>query len=894
VVSTGSTMANALEALRSQNLTDLFTQALGWQPVEKSPAAQQQALRILGESCCPIAYRDGVVVWQVLLSKDFQLTPASKAQIYQSVLAVSTQATSAQTTSVQTTSAQTTSAQTTSAQTTSAQATSAQAGLAQASEQTKLPLVIFVDAAKTRSLWCQSLQESALYVVGQPTTLWRYRLQRFSQSACGLFPTAKTKTIDAKYAVFEQLIQGLYDHISGVSNSTDRQRYAVLTLQRLIFVQSIQIKGWLNGESWYLQTRFETALQQGENLFFTTCLQPLYQSLALPALERPLSLVQTVGSTPFLGHLFGLHPLEQRYADINIADRPFEAILGWMSEQTSAGSFNPWLSADLGSWLERYWASRTQPDAGYVGDFELASRLCDRTLDPLLSQRISNSPNTETAQLISHSSLNERLFQATPNTCRQLIQEILPTLRVLDPACGSGNLLAAINQRLLDIFSVLTGYTQQSQDAQLKIWQSSLLDQNYLDQNYSDQNYSTANNSEPTHQRLTRQEKATQRQLISETNILINLQIRVFKNNLYGVDLSAGAVESAHFLLLLHLVTLAQVAEQIEPLFDLSFNVMSGNSLVGLIDVDEESFDQIDGGDGQLNAFQGNLLQPLAAEGYQTILAEKNLALEHYKSRNQLLADARNIPAYARASLLRSEITQLDNKAQNKLNALLLRQMSQQMGIQYKAMQLNDKPQRRLLTLEDIDILQPFHWGYHFNSIIRQGGFDCVVCAPPWEAFRPTAEDFFQRFQDLAEAKGMSAKTLKTSKQALAKGDPEIAEAWLFYQEQYAYVADYFYRSEHYAHQNPTVNGVIVRNQIRKERLFAEQCVSLLSANGIGAILLPQPLSAIAKAETLQQFFEENTVYVEHAEDVQEPSSRETPEQQTVLVWQMQKDALHD
>ena len=189
----------------------------------------------------------------------------------------------------------------------------------------------------------------------------------------------------------------------------------------------------------------------------------------------------------FLGHLFGLHPLEQRYADINIADRPFEAILGWMSEQTSAGSFNPWLSADLGSWLERYWASRTQPDAGYVGDFELASRLCDRTLDPLLSQRISNSPNTETAQLISHSSLNERLFQATPNTCRQLIQEILPTLRVLDPACGSGNLLAAINQRLLDIFSVLTGYTQQSQDAQLKIWQSSLLDQNYLDQNYSDQ-----------------------------------------------------------------------------------------------------------------------------------------------------------------------------------------------------------------------------------------------------------------------------------------------------------------------------------------------------------------------------------------------------------------------
>jgi hypothetical protein len=852
----------AKEQLRSHSLKTLFTQTLGWQSLNQlpvdSPAIHVKAFQRFQQRCAPIAYRDRVIVWQVLLTHETQLSPAMSMQIYQAIAEVSQHVSE------------------------------------QSPEQTELPLktplVILIDAAKTRSLWCQSPRESALYMAGQPITLWEWRLKRLAQGTQGLFPRLSADHAASQYKTFEHLLNGLCNGISGISNRTDRQRYAVLTLQRLIFVQIVQQKGWLNGDQWYLQTRFGEVLQQGKAPFFKSCLQPLYQSLALPEIERPLALKQDVGRTPFLGYFFGFHPLEQRYQAIDISDQPFEEILGWLSEQSSTDDLNPWMSATLSFVLERYWAQQARFSEGDGDPIELLSSLLgNHTIDSLLLSRIEPVGNLEPdakSDLFRGSRLNSELFNATPNLCRRLIEEILPTLRILDPACGSGHILAAMNQRLLEIFSILAGCLSQTQDTQLIIWQ--------LDRSVPTTDIA-ADMAPPTIEQAEKIQTETANQLL-----LLNLQKRILKDNLYGVDISAGAVETAQFQLLLHVVAIplegsaiAQQPSDIEPLIDLSFNIMTGNSLIGLITVDEESFDQVGiepaNSAGVLNILQGNLLQPLAAEGYQTILAEKNLALEHYKSRNQLLAQASHIPDYARASLLRAEIAQLDARAQNKLNALLLSQMSQQLGIQYKAMQLTDKPERRLLTLEDIDILQPFHWGYHFNRIIQRGGFDAVVCSPPWGAFKPTAEEFFQRFQDLAQSKDMSAKTLKTSKQALAKGDPEVAQAWLFYQEQYAYVADYFYRSEQYVHQNPIVNGKYVRNQLTQERLFVEQCFNLLVANGIAVLALPANFVTEPKAETLLNYLKLNA----QALDIQALDIQVLDLPGTVTVLVLQRHSSH-
>ena len=794
--------AVAIAQLRSHQLHSLFTQTLRWQPIPTGLATELLAALDLQIPCEPIAQRQNVTVWQVSLPPDTRLTAERRQQTYGKI----TQGHQALTNSLD-----------------------------------SFPLVIFTAADPSRSLWCQSPTESALQVGRQSAALWAVRLRRLACGSRGLFPELESASESSQAAAndrtFDHLIRALYDSTAGISNSADRQAYAALTLQRLILVQSVQQRGWLDGDTWYLQTRYGRALQQGENLFFQNCLQPLYQSLSLPAPERSLPLQAAVGHVPYLGYWFETHRLERQYEAIVIADRPFEEILAWMSEQASADRLNPWMSRDLGYWLGRYWAQQSQPES-YVGTPALARQMGDRLLDRLILDRLP-------PHHLPGETLNDRLFNADTKLCRHLIQEVLPELRILDPACGSGNLLVALHQRLTEIFSILVAYIETTQDTQLKIWQSALTES------------TTSAKSDP----------------------LQTIQRRILKNTLYGVDLSAGATETAQMQLLLHTVATAQQPVEIEPLPDLIFNILSGNSLIGLITVDEESFDRVNQGETG-GVLQGNLLQPLVADSYQTILAEKVLTLEHYKSRNQKLADARDIPHYARAAMLREDIARLDAIAQHKLDNLLLNHMSQQLGIQYKAMQLTEKPQRQQLTLEDIDILKPFHWGYHFNKIIRRGGFDGIVCAPPWGVFKPTAEAFLQQFQDLAETKNVSAKTLKTSKQALLDGDPEIAQAWLFYQDQYAYVSDYFYRSEQYAHQNPLVKGKPVRQQIARERLFVEQCFNLLAPHGVGVVVLPSQLLEVERAKSLYQFLQENTQYKEQVWG-------EASEEVAIAQWKM-------
>ncbi|NJM99317.1 MAG: hypothetical protein HC800_21210 [Phormidesmis sp. RL_2_1] len=341
----------ALQQLRSHHLKALFTETLGWQSLEASTASQLPTLPkhfSLPRSCyMPLAYKDNVSVWQVNFVADMPFTAELRQQVYQAIAST---------------------------------------------QPNTVPLVIFVDATQSRSLWCQSLTQSAVYLSGQPSALWSFRLRRLAQASHdkqphrALFPSLQIDQAAAHYEMFEKRLADIYNGISGISNTADRQAYAALTLQRLIFIQSVQQKGWLEGDTWYLQTRFEQArssrsqqnrsqpsqLQQNplpslqkpkaQTLFFTSCLQPLYQSLAMPRLERPRALQQTVGAVPFLGHLFDTHRLEQQYQAIAIDDQSFEACLGWLSEQSSTDRLNPWMNSELSYFLERYLgAAETSP-----------------------------------------------------------------------------------------------------------------------------------------------------------------------------------------------------------------------------------------------------------------------------------------------------------------------------------------------------------------------------------------------------------------------------------------------------------------------------------------------------------------------------------------------------
>ena len=90
-------------------------------------------------------------------------------------------------------------------------------------------------------------------------------------------------------------------------------------------------------------------------------------------------------------------------------------------------------------------------------------------------------------------------------------------------------------------------------------------------------------------------------------------------NNLYGVDLMAEAAEIAKLRLFLKLVAQLDDVEQIEPLPDLDFNIKSGNLLIGIADLADAD-----------RRFSDNLLQLLGIKAAEQAAKQAADAYERF------------------------------------------------------------------------------------------------------------------------------------------------------------------------------------------------------------------------------------------------------------------------
>ena len=134
------------------------------------------------------------------------------------------------------------------------------------------------------------------------------------------------------YDRFKKEHHAFLEFIEGIGNVADREWYASLMLNRMMFIYFIQKRGFLDGDTNYLRNRLETVReQQGGGNFLSFyrlfLLRLFHEGLGQPEADRTPELAALLGKVPYLnGGLFDVHDLEQDNPQIHVPDEAFEQV----------------------------------------------------------------------------------------------------------------------------------------------------------------------------------------------------------------------------------------------------------------------------------------------------------------------------------------------------------------------------------------------------------------------------------------------------------------------------------------------------------------------------------------------------------------------------------------
>jgi len=140
-----------------------------------------------------------------------------------------------------------------------------------------------------------------------------------------------------QHVAFLDFINGIDDHIGNKENE-NKQWYASLMLNRLMFCYFIQKKGFLDQDFNYLQNKLKQCEQiEGQTNFYSFyrsfLLELFHDGLGKPLPKRKSKLPVVLGKIPYLnGGLFDVHELERQFEQIEIQDDAFKKIFDFFDQ----------------------------------------------------------------------------------------------------------------------------------------------------------------------------------------------------------------------------------------------------------------------------------------------------------------------------------------------------------------------------------------------------------------------------------------------------------------------------------------------------------------------------------------------------------------------------------
>ena len=668
-------------------------------------------------------------------------------------------------------------------------------------------ILVFVDPGRTKTCWSWVKVEDKrehlrdhYYFRGQPGDAFIAKIAALAVDFSELDQDGRLGLLDASrkvrdaldtqrlirrfYGEFQSAKDGFVLAIEGIDDPKDRGWYASVLLNRLMFIYFLQKGGFLaGGDPNYLERKLEA---HGED-FYPVFLRALFFEAF--AKENPSEEARRLcGEIPYLnGGLFIPHRLEEKYRDtVRIPASAFAAVLKLLGAYTWTfndvpGDPNEEINPDVLGYIFEKYINQKEFGAYYTRP-EITDYLCQQTIERLVLDKMAQKSRKR------FDSAGDMLLRIDADETYYLLHDVLPSISLLDPACGSGAFLFAALKSMLALYAAAMGRIDSFDDPRLNAWR--------------------------------------EREFAEHRSVHYWLKKKIITDNLYGVDIMEEATEIAKLRLFMALVGSARPGDTLEPLPNIDFNILPGNSLVGLMRVEDEAFDK--NRDKTSSLFGGALR-------YGELVQKKAALTARYRhpDRNEDIA------------ALRREIDELDRSALPTLDEMLLGEfVRQKVKFEQAAWDAEKakegKPVKRDVTLADVQALMPFHWGYQFHERFGPGaGFDAIITNPPWETLKPQDKEFFEKVSTAVTKNKMTIKEFEKHKAELLRGYPELRAEYEAYLSRFPHQSAYFRSAPEYDDQSAIVNGKKTGTDINLYKLFTERCFDLLRPGGLCGIVIP-------------------------------------------------------
>ena len=438
----------------------------------------------------------------------------------------------------------------------------------------------------------------------------------------------------------------LVNNIFNVQNSSEKEQIAQSVVNRLIFIKFLQSKEIIEKDILaYLSHLSEDILNEKlKQLFFRV--------LNTPKNER-IDIDPNFEDIPYLnGSLFIKTEVERENPDYRIKAEILKKIIKFLDsfrfihKETfeNGDSIDPEI---LGYIFERAMTSSDRKGTGaYYTPKQITKYIAENTIYPCLIDKINTFLKEEKGyketELIKN--IND-IFILHETTLNEIWNKIILNLKVCDNACGSGAFLLAAGNILFDLSKKICKKLNMK-------------------------------NPDPVIKKM------------------------ILLKNLYGVDINPNAVEIAKLRLWLWLVD-SYDPEHIQPLPNIEYNLRSGNTLLGYVDISR--FKDIKSSDLEYWTNENSLYD---------LLEEREKLIKTYKGAK-----------YTELKKVRIDLEEIDKKIKRLLDFEFYKEI---------------KSKKIEITREDFDKLKPFHWGFEFFEVFdpekpeEERGFDVIIGNPPY------------------------------------------------------------------------------------------------------------------------------------------------------------------